>query len=232
LDDDAVQSFEQFGPSIGELLKKNAVISVLIAALGMLIYIVVRFRWRFGVAAIVGVFHDVFIMIALYGLFRLTINNPFIAAILTVVGYSINDTIVIFDRIRENLGLMSRRPLEELVDTSVNQTLVRSLMTSFTTVLAILPLVFLGGDTIRQFAIPLMIGIVCGAASSIFISSPVFYELNRIVGRGGRRGRYNAAVPSSKTKAVEEVRTGAGAKGKGKKSKKKRSSSSSGGAVV
>ncbi|MDR0357318.1 MAG: protein translocase subunit SecF, partial [Clostridiales Family XIII bacterium] len=190
LNEDSVQAFEQFGPSIGELLKKNAVISVLIAALGMLVYIVFRFRWRFGVAAVIGVFHDVFIMIAFYGLFQMTVNNPFIAAILTVVGYSINDTIVIFDRIRENLGLMSKRPLDELVDTSINQTLVRSLMTAGTTVLAILPLVVFGGETIRQFVIPLMIGILCGAASSIFISSPLFYELNRITGKGGRSGKY------------------------------------------
>jgi SecD/SecF fusion protein len=178
----------------------------------------------------VGVFHDVLIMIAFYGLFRMTINNPFIAAILTVVGYSINDTIVIFDRIRENLGLMSRRPLDELIDTSINQTLVRSLMTSFTTLLAILPLVILGGDTIRQFAVPLMVGIVCGAASSIFVSSPIFYDLNRITGKGSKGGRYSAAVASSKSKA-DAINTGAGAKGKGKQSKKKRTASS-GGAVV
>jgi SecD/SecF fusion protein len=205
---------------------------VLIASLGMLLYIIIRFRWRFGVASLVGVFHDVFMMIALYGLFHLTINNPFIAAVLTVVGYSINDTIVIFDRIRENLGVMSRRPLDELVDTSINQTLVRSLMTSFTTILAILPLVILGGETIRQFAIPLMIGIVCGAASSIFISSPVFYELNRIVGKGGRGrgGKYSASIATSKSKNAV-VNTGVGVKGKGKKSKSKRTSSSDGAVV-
>jgi predicted RND superfamily exporter protein len=122
--------------------------------------------------------------------------------------------------------------VEELVDPSINQTLVRSLMTSITTVLAIIPLIELGGDTIRQFAIPLMIGIICGAASSIFVSSPVFYELNRIAGRGGRGrgGRYSAVVTPSKSKSGAG-NTGFGAKGQGKKSKSKRTSSS-GGAVV
>jgi SecD/SecF fusion protein len=232
LTDDAVQTFEQFGPSIGDMLKRNAVQAVLIAALFMLIYIVIRFRWRFGVASIVGVFHDVFIMIALYGLFHLTINNPFIAAILTVVGYSINDTIVIFDRIRENLGAMHKQPLDVLVDTSINQTLVRSLMTSFTTLLAILPLVVLGGTTIRQFAIPLMIGIICGAASSIFVSSPIFYELNRIKSKNSN-DRYsgNIAHKSRLTHGPEETHD-KDVKGKGKKSKSKRQSSKSGGAVV
>jgi SecD/SecF fusion protein len=153
----------------------------------MLIYIIIRFKWRFAVAAIVAVFHDVFMLIAFYGFFHMTINNPFIAAILTVVGYSINDTIVIFDRIRENLHLIGRQPLPFLIDHSINQTLVRSLMTSITTVIAIVPLVILGGETVRGFAVPLMIGIICGTASSIFIASPIFYQLSQI-GKGPQRG--------------------------------------------
>ncbi|MDR2610043.1 MAG: protein translocase subunit SecF [Clostridiales Family XIII bacterium] len=217
LKEGAEKNYQQFGPSIGDALKKNAVIAVLIAALGMLIYIVIRFRWRFGVAAIVAEFHDVFMMIALYGIFHFSVNNPFIAAILTIVGYSINDTIVIFDRIRENLGLMSRKPLYEIVNTSVDQTLIRSLMTSFSTMLAVLPLVIFGGTTIREFAVPLMIGIICGAASSIFIASPIFYELNRIGGKNGKRSRYSASLKQTNAKE-----TGYGAKGKGKQSKSKR----------
>jgi SecD/SecF fusion protein len=215
--DSIERNFEQFGPSIGDDLKKNAVIATLIAALGMLIYIVIRFRWRFGVAAIVSEFHDVFMMIAMYGVFHFTVNNPFIAAILTIVGYSINDTIVIFDRIRENLGLMSRKPLDELINTSVDQTLVRSLMTSVSTLLAVIPLVIFGGDTIREFAIPLLIGIICGAASSLFIASPIFYELNRIGNKGGKKSRYSASLKQTNSKD-----TGYGAKGKGKQSKSKR----------
>jgi SecD/SecF fusion protein len=215
--EDAGKDFQQFGPSIGDDLKSNAVQALLIAALIMLLYIIVRFRWRFGVAAIVSEFHDVFMMIALYGIFHFTVNNPFIAALLTIVGYSINDTIVIFDRIRENLGIMSRKPLNELINTSVDQTLVRSLVTSFSTLLAVIPLVVFGGTTIREFAVPLLIGIICGAASSIFIASPIFYELNRIGNKSGKRSRYSASLKQSNSK-----NTGYGAKGKHKQSKANR----------
>jgi SecD/SecF fusion protein len=223
LEPSAVQSFENFGPSIGNLLKKNAVTSILIAALCMLLYIIVRFRWRFGVAALAGILHDVLVMIALYSMFHMTVNNPFIATILTIVGYSINDTIVIFDRVRENLTGMSRKPLDELIDISVNQTLVRSVLTSLTTLLAILPLVFLGGSTIREFAIPLMIGIIAGAASSIFVCSPLFYDLNRIGGKN-RRGKYSASIGGGNApKNDYAAKTGAaGAKGHKKKSKSQR----------
>lgn len=175
-------SIDQFGPSVGEMLKKNAVKAVILAGLGMLIYIIIRFEWKFGVAAITAVIHDVLIMISFYGLFHITINNPFIAAVLTLVGYSINDTIVVFDRIRENLKIMKKNQLEELIDKSINQTLIRSLMTSCTTILAIIPLFILGGQTIREFTLPLMIGIVAGAGSSIFIASPIYYQLCQATG--------------------------------------------------
>lgn len=177
LTDDSVLTIEQFGPSVGDMLKKNAVRALILAGIGMLIYIIIRFEWKFGIAAIISVIHDILIMVAFYGLFSIPINNPFIAALLTLVGYSINDTIVVFDRIRENLNLMKKNKLEELIDTSINQTLVRSLMTSVTTILAIIPLFILGGQTIRDFTLPLMIGIIAGAASSIFIASPVYFEL-------------------------------------------------------
>lgn len=177
LTDDSVLTIEQFGPSVGEMLKKNAVRALIIAGIGMLIYIIVRFEWKFGVSAIIAVLHDVLIMLAFYGFFHIPINNPFIAAVLTLVGYSINDTIVVFDRIRENLSFMKKNKLEELIDTSINQTLVRSLMTSVSTIVVIIPLYILAGETIRQFVLPLMIGIVAGAASSIFIASPIYYQL-------------------------------------------------------
>jgi SecD/SecF fusion protein len=204
--DENVESFENFGPSIGRMLTNKAIQAVLWAALFMLIYICVRFRWRFGVASIIGVFHDVAILFAMFGLFNLTVNNPFIAAVLTVVGYSINDTIVIFDRIRENFNTLSgRTPLPELIDTSINQTLIRSLMTSFSTCLVLIPLIIFGGDTIREFTVPLMIGIIAGACSSIFIASPIYYELSRI-GAGGEgvaghkraRTRYEESVEAAK----------------------------------
>ncbi|MDR2163842.1 MAG: protein translocase subunit SecD [Clostridiales Family XIII bacterium] len=212
LSEDDVESFEQFGPSIGRMLTDKAIQAVLWAALFMLIYISFRFKWRYGVASLVAVFHDVAILFAMYGLFNITINNPFIAAVLTVVGYSINDTIVIFDRIRENFGLLSgRMPLPELLDTSINQTLVRSLMTGMSTILAIIPLIIFGGETIREFVVPLLIGIIAGACSSIFIASPVYYELTRIGGGGEgvagyRRSRVRYEETVAKSKAAKKAK--------------------------
>jgi SecD/SecF fusion protein len=215
LSDANVDSFEQFSPSIGRMLTDKAIQAVLWAALFMLIYISIRFKWRYGVASIVAVFHDVAILFAMYGLFNITINNPFIAAVLTVVGYSINDTIVIFDRIRENFGLISgRMPLTDLLDTSINQTLVRSLMTGMSTILAIIPLIIFGGETIREFVVPLLIGIVAGACSSIFIASPIYYELTRI----GSGGEGVAGYRRSRSKYEESVaRAKAEKKGKSQK---------------
>jgi SecD/SecF fusion protein len=207
LEPSAVLSFEQFGPSIGDLLKQNAIKAVLIASVGMLIYIIIRFEWKFGVAAIVGVFHDVLILIAFYGLFSVPINNPFIAGVLTVVGYSINDTIVIFDRIRENLKIMRKSRLELLIDASINQTVFRSVMTALTTIVAIIPLFVLGGEVIRQFTMPLIVGISAGAASSIFICSPIYYEICKALDkpryRGGA-GAGSAAKPARKKARTED----------------------------
>ncbi|HML38490.1 MAG TPA: protein translocase subunit SecF [Bacillota bacterium] len=185
LNNDSVMTIEQFGPSVGEMLEKNAVKAVLIASIGMLIYISIRFEWKFGLASIIAVLHDVFVLLAFYGIFHMPINNPFIAAVLTIVGYSIMDTIVIFDRVRENLDIMKRTKLEELIDHSINQTLGRSLMTSVATVVAIVPLCILGGETIRDFTLPLIIGIAAGTCSSIFIASPLYYQL--CVATGGSK---------------------------------------------
>jgi SecD/SecF fusion protein len=228
VDEDALVTFEQFGPSVGKMLTNNAIRAVLLAALFMLIYIVIRFRFRFGLAAIITTFHDVAITVAMYGLFHLTINNPFIAAILTVVGYSINDTIVIFDRVRENLGGMRRQGLDELIDTSVNQTLARSIVTSLTTIAAILPLVFIGGETIQQFAIPLIIGIAAGACSSIFIASPLYYEFAKKSHKSGL-GRYKGAEKKPSDGGGSGGSGGGGGGGHSKKSKKQRKDN---GAVV
>ena len=130
LSDKSVVSSEQFEATIGNEIKTNAVRSILIAAVCMLLYIIFRFKtWKYGVAAISGILHDVLVLIALYSIFHIQVNNPFIAAILTVVGYSINDTIVIFDRVRENTHLLRGKPVLELLDTSITQTLDRSIMT-------------------------------------------------------------------------------------------------------
>ena len=170
---------ENFGASIGKELRNNAIEALLIAALCMLVYIRFRFKkWKFGAAAIAGLVHDMLIVCTFYAVFRVTVNNPFIAAILTVVGYSINDTIVIFDRIRENNRFMKRTDQIELIDTSINQTLTRSLMTSFTTLIVMVPMLIMTNSTIREFITPLMVGVLTGTYSSILLCSPLYYEMD------------------------------------------------------
>lgn len=171
-----------FGPSVGKELKSNAIKAVLLAALGMLIYIRLRFReWKFGAAAILGLLNDVLFVTIFYGIFSIQINNPFIAALLTVVGYSINDTIVIFDRIRENTRFLRGDRIEN-IDLSINQTLSRSVMTSVTTLVVMVPLFIMGGPAIREFVLPLMVGVFVGCISSIFICSPLYYEMETMKG--------------------------------------------------
>ncbi|MBQ4649826.1 MAG: protein translocase subunit SecD [Firmicutes bacterium] len=175
-----VLASEQFGPSVGDELKANAVKAVVIASIGMLIYIIFRFRsWKFGLTAIIGVVQDVLMVIAFYAIFGFTVNNPFIAAILTLVGYSINDTIVIFDRIRENKKIYSKDNNETNIDRSLNQTLNRTIMTSLTTLVVMIPLCIMVSASIREFIIPLMVGVIVGCLSSIFVCSPLYYDLCR-----------------------------------------------------
>ena len=180
LDDSAVKSSEEFGATIGSEIRSNAIKSILVAALFMLLYIIFRFRsWKYGVSAVAGIFHDVLVLLSMYAVFYFIVNNPFIAVLLTVVGYSINDTIVIFDRIRENRHLMRGKSLKEILNTSINQTLDRSIMTSITTFVAIIPLLILVSSSLSGFCIPLMIGVICGTYSSIFLCSPLYYEFNK-----------------------------------------------------
>ena len=176
--DESILASEQFGPSVGDELKVNALKAVIIASIGMLIYIIFRFKsWKYGLSAVAGVVHDVLIVIAFYAIFGFTINNPFIAAILTLVGYSINDTIVIFDRIRENKTINPRDGNEVNIDRSINQTLNRTIMTSLTTLVVMIPLCIMVSSSIREFIIPLMVGVIVGCCSSIFICSPLYYDL-------------------------------------------------------
>ena len=199
--EDDVVAEELFGPSVGKELRNNAILAIVIAAACMFIYIRLRFsQWKFGGAALLGVLHDVLIVIAFYSIFNITVNNPFIAGILTVVGYSINDTIVIFDRIRENIKYMRKGDTEEVIDTSVTQTLGRSLMTSATTLIVMIPLAVMAGDAIREFVIPLMVGVIAGAYSSIGICSPLYYEFSR----PGNVSKYEKQIKASKKKNKKE----------------------------
>lgn len=199
--DDDVMEQQLFGPSVGKELRNNAILAIIIAAACMLIYIRFRFsQWKFGGAALLGVLHDVLIVIAFYAIFNVTVNNPFIAGILTVVGYSINDTIVVFDRIRENIRFKRSGNTEELIDRSITQTLGRSLMTSFTTLIVMVPLLIMAGEAIREFILPLMVGIIAGAYSSIAICSPLYYEFNR----PGSLSKYEKQVLASQKNSKKE----------------------------
>lgn len=180
LKDDAVLASEEFGPTVGKDLKNNAVKSILLAAFVMLVYVRFRFKnWKYGLAAVAGLAHDVLVALSIYAIFGITINNPFIAGILTIVGYSINDTIVVFDRIRENSKFYKKKQNVELINDSVNQTLSRTVMTSITTLLVMVPLFIMASSELRAFLIPLIIGVFVGTYSSIFLCSPLFYELTK-----------------------------------------------------
>jgi len=174
IDDSALGQVEQFGPAIGDEIKDKALISILLASIGMLMYVTFRFEYKFGVSAIIALMHDVLIVIAIYSIFRIPVNSSVIAAILTIVGYSINDTIVVFDRLRENIKYMNKKSHFEVADISIKQTLRRSLNTSLTTLLVIGSLYVLGVESIKEFALPLLAGVLTGTYSSIFIASPVW----------------------------------------------------------
>ncbi|QSX06329.1 protein translocase subunit SecF [Sedimentibacter sp. zth1] len=189
LSDEALINQKKFEPSIGGETQLKALVSVIIATIFMLIYISIRFEFRFGIAAIVALLHDVLISVAVYAIFKLPLNSSFIAAILTIVGYSINDTIVVFDRIRENVKGMRKATFEDIVNTSVGQTVRRSINTSITTLMAIAALYIFGVESIKDFALPLIIGVLAGTYSSIFIASPTWYFLST---RKSKVNRYNA----------------------------------------
>jgi preprotein translocase subunit SecF len=161
-------------------LAKKAIFAVLYASLGIIIYVALRFEWRFAVAAIVSLLHDALIVVSIFSIFRLEVNLPFVAAVLTIIGYSINDTIVIFDRIRENQRfgkLKTFGDLVELVNRSIWQTMTRSINTVATVLFAATALFIFGSESIRLFSLAMMIGLVCGVYSSILIACPIWLVL-------------------------------------------------------
>ncbi|WP_040211498.1 protein translocase subunit SecF [Clostridium polynesiense] len=176
LNEKSVVSQDVIGSSIGKELTNKAYIALAIAVVLMLAYVGFRFEFKFGVAAILALVHDVIITISIYAIFQIPINSPFIAAILTIIGYSINDTIVIFDRIRENQKIMRRKSVEEVANISITQTMRRSINTVLTTLITIVS-VYIFVPTVRDFSFPLIIGIASGAYSSIFIASPIWVLL-------------------------------------------------------
>lgn len=175
--DPASWSTETVGPSIGRELTQNALLALLIAGIAMLAYVAFRFEIRFGVAAVIALIHDVLITLSLYAILRIPVNTAFIAAILTVIGYSINATIVVFDRIRENMRFMRKVSYEELANRSITQTMARSINTSLTTLFTITAVYVLGVSAVKELALPLIFGIISGTYSSVFLASPIWVML-------------------------------------------------------
>ena len=194
-----ILSAEVVGPKIGKDLQKQAILATLYALGGMLVYIAFRFEWIYGVAAVVAVFHDTVITIGLFSLFNKQISLTVVAALLTLVGYSMNDTIVVFDRIRENLKLTRRESLTNIINLSINQTLSRTIMSSGLTFVTAMALFLFGGQVLNSFSFALVVGILVGTYSSIFIASPilVFWQ-NFLDSRGSK-----APVPPARP--VREV---------------------------
>jgi preprotein translocase subunit SecF len=196
-----IRSFEFVGPKIGADLRQQAIIVVLIALGAMLVYIAFRFEWIYGVAAVIAVFHDTIITIGLFSIFNKPIDLTVIAALLTLVGYSMNDTIVTFDRIRENLKLQVRGSFRDIVNMSINQTLSRTVLTSGLTFLTALSLFLFGGRVLNGFSFALVVGIIIGTYSSIFIASPILIFWQDVADRR-KRGTRPAAVVDSRARNV------------------------------
>jgi preprotein translocase subunit SecF len=171
-----MKRIESVGPIVGKELTQNGLLALGIASILMLLYISFRFQWKYAVAAILCLIHDSFIMLGFFSIFQFEVESSFIAAILTTIGYSINNTIVVFDRIRENIRLHPKWTGEELLDHSINQTLIRSINLAMTVTIVLLTLIILGGDTTKVFAIALMVGNVAGFYSSAFISGNLWLE--------------------------------------------------------
>ncbi len=198
-----IRNVEIVGPKIGADLRQQAINVVLIALGAMLIYIAFRFEWIYGVAAVIAVFHDTIITIGLFSIFNKQIDLTVIAALLTLVGYSMNDTIVVFDRIRENIKLQRRGSFTEIVNLSINQTLSRTILTSGLTFLTAVSLYLFGGQVLNGFSFALVIGIIIGTYSSIFIASPILIFWQDL--SEGRKRKRRAAIVDTRSRGVAKT---------------------------
>jgi preprotein translocase subunit SecF len=189
-----IRNVDIVGPKVGAQLRRQAILATLYALGGMLVYIAFRFEWVYGAAAVIAVFHDVLITLGFFSLFHYEISLTVIAALLTLVGYSMNDTIVIFDRVRENLRLMRRDSFSEIVNRSINQTLSRTILTSGLTFLTVLVLYVMGGEVLRAFSFAMVVGVVVGTYSSFGIAAPIVVLWNRFNGGRGAAMRVGSAA--------------------------------------
>ena len=168
---------ENVGPKVSAELLKSGVIAIALSLAAMLFYIWIRFEWQFSLGAILALFHDVVITLGLFSLFNLEINLSIVAAVLTIVGYSMNDTVVIYDRVRENLRKFSDIKIYELTNISINETLSRTIITSITTLLALVSIYLFGGEILKGFSLAMIMGVVFGTYSSIYIANPILVKL-------------------------------------------------------
>ena len=164
---------ENVGPKVSSELLQSGIIAISLSLAAMLFYIWIRFEWQFSIGSIIAIFHDVVITLGVFSVLSLEINLSIIAAVLTIVGYSMNDTVVIYDRIRENLNKYNRLNISEIADLSINDTLARTIITSATTLLALLSIFILGGEILRGFSFAMILGVIIGTYSSIFVASPM-----------------------------------------------------------
>ena len=193
-----IDRVEAVGAKVGGELQARALIAVLLSFVATMIYIAFRFEWRFGLAAIIATAHDVILTLGLISLLRLEVALPTVAAVLTIVGYSLNDTIIIFDRIRENLhGLGRRGEFVDVLNRSINETLPRTVLTSGTTLATLFALFLFGGSVIREFALILIVGIVLGTYSSVFVAAPALLEIDKRWPAERKRTK----VPTARAKA-------------------------------
>ncbi len=171
-----VDSTTEIGPKVGKSLQHDTLIAVIISAIGMILYLAWRFEFSFGVAAAMATFHDVLSVLGIFFILGKEVNLLLVTALLTLAGYSLTDTVVVYDRIRENLRLRTKDPLDQVINSSINEVLSRTIVTSLTVFLVLLALFFFGGEVIHDFSFALLIGIIIGTYSSIFVASPVVYE--------------------------------------------------------
>jgi len=169
---------ENVGPKVSAELLSSGLLAISLALGAMLFYIWVRFEWQFSLGSIAAIFHDVLITVGIFSFLSLEVNLSIVAAVLTIVGYSMNDTVVIYDRIRENLSKFSKSKIEEIANTSINETLSRTIITSATTLLALISIFVLGGEILKGFSFAMIIGVIIGTYSSIFVAAPILKYLN------------------------------------------------------
>ena len=184
-----IRRVEVVGPKVGKDLREKGMLAMLYAVIGILIYVTWRFELRYAVGAVIALLHDVLITVGIFSLLGKEFTLPIIAALLTIIGYSLNDTIVVFDRIRENIKGIRKQPLKDIVNSSINQVMSRTVLTSFTTLLVVLALFIFGGAVIHDFAFALLIGVLIGTYSSIFIASPTILVWESVSPSKEKRGK-------------------------------------------